>query len=241
MSINLNITSEDILSQVRLSQMVPGINEQILLKRIILDEAEQLKVTIEISELQKAADDFRIKHRLTSAKSTEEWLKMNHLSLDDFESIIRFQIIRDRLEEVVSSEQVEKYFYDHQTDYDFVVLYEVVFKDKEIATELYYAIREGEVDFWDVTNRYIEDVDLRRKRGFLGRIRRRDISSELLPVFSISNVPQVVKPIITAKGCHLFWIDELEKAELNAETYKEIQSQIFVDFIREKFIHYGVH
>jgi parvulin-like peptidyl-prolyl isomerase len=234
MAISLEINSEDILTQVKISQMVPSISEKILLMRIIEDEAEQAGIKLAVSELQEAADDFRKKNGLTGLKNTEIWLKLNQLSLDEFEAMIRLQLLKGKLQEVVLGDKVESYFYQHQLDFDQVVLSEVVLKNHELATELYYAVREGELKFHDIASKYAEDKESRYKGGYLGRIRRKDISPELSSVFSVNNPPQTVKPITTGNGCHLLWIEDLIKAELDHEIREEIQDQLFMEFLREK-------
>ena len=231
MSIDLTISNEDILAQLKRSQMMPTINEQIIMMRIVKEEAEKAGIKVEISELQAAADDFRLKNKLNSAKITQTWLTLHQLSLDEFEESLHFQLMSNKLKEIVLVDKVEKYFYQHQIEFDRVALSEVVLQDKELAIELYYAVRDGEIRFQDVASKYIEDVELKRKGGYLGSIRRKDLSPELSSVvFSVANPPQVIKPITTAKGHHLLWIEEIVKAELDPE----IRAKLFIDFIREK-------
>jgi parvulin-like peptidyl-prolyl isomerase len=234
MTIDLTITNEDILDRLKISQMLPAIQEQILMARIVKDEAEKAGIKIEISELQAAADDFRLENKLIGAKITEKWLDIHQLSLDDFESIIQFQLTSDRLKQQVLTDKVEKYFYQNKLDFDRVALSEVVIQNKELATELYYAVREGEIKFYDVASKYLEDVELKRKGGYLGQICRKDLNPELLSVFSTPNPPQVIKPITTAKGHHLLWIDEVISAELTAEIRQELEGKLFIEFLREK-------
>jgi hypothetical protein len=93
MTIDLTISSEDEIAQAKLSQMMPVIHEQILMARIVEDEAETAGIQVESSELQAAADDFRLKHKLVGAKITQKWLDIHQLSLDDFESIIQLQLL----------------------------------------------------------------------------------------------------------------------------------------------------
>jgi parvulin-like peptidyl-prolyl isomerase len=234
MTIDLTISSEDEIAQAKLSQMMPVIHEQILMARIVEDEAETAGIQVESSELQAAADDFRIKHKLIGAKITQKWLDIHQLSLDDFESIIQLQLLSNKLQPVVLGDKVERYFYENKLDFDRVALSEVVLKDKELATELYYAIREGEIKFQDVASKYIEDVELKRKGGYLGQISRKDLNPQLLSVFSTPNPPQVIKPITTAKGHHLLWIDEVISAELTAEIRQNLEGKLFVEFLRTR-------
>jgi parvulin-like peptidyl-prolyl isomerase len=234
MSIDLEITNEDILNQLKISQMLPAIKEQILIARIIKDEAAQAEIKVEISELQEAADAFRLKNKLIGAKITQKWLDIHQLSLDDFESIIHFQLTSDRLKQQVLTDKVEKYFYQNKLDFDRVALYEIIIQNKELATELYYAVRDGEIKFHDVASKYIEDVELKRKGGYLGQISRKDLNPELLSVFATPNPPQVIKPITTAKGHHLLWVEEVIPAELTTEIRQELEGKIFIEFLRER-------
>jgi parvulin-like peptidyl-prolyl isomerase len=234
MTINTEISNEDILEQLKLSCRVPELTEQILVRRIIQEEAEKADIKLEVSELQAAADDFRARNGLTSAKSTQMWLSINQLSLDEFENIVRLELLSDKLKEVVLVDQVEKYFYQHQLEFDRVALSEVILENKELAMELYYAVREGEIKFQDIAGQYIKDVDLRRKGGYLGERQRKDLSPEMFSVFSVANPPQIMKPIASAHGFRLLWVEEIIKAELNEKMYGEIQNQLFLEYIRNK-------
>ena len=217
MSIDTNIATADILEQLKISRKIPEIIEQIFTRRIVRAEAERLGIKVEIPELQEAADLFRAKNRLISARITEKWLEMNQLSLDEFEMIVHLELLSDKLKSIVLKDKVEQHFYQHQLDFDRVVISEVILTNKELATELYYAIRAEEISFQDVATKYITDPELKRKGGYLGQIRRKDLNSELLSVFAAPNPPQVLKPITTANGYHLLWIEEIVKAQLDEE------------------------
>jgi parvulin-like peptidyl-prolyl isomerase len=234
MVISTEISDEDILEQVKISRKMPEITEQIIINRIIRDEAEKAGIKVEVKELQEAADDFRARNKLIRAKTTQMWLEMNRLSLDEFENIIRLEILSNKLRDLVTVDKVEEYFYQHQLDFDRVVLREIILENKELATELYYSVREGELKFQEVADKYIKEVELRRKGGFLGSFRRKDLNPVLVSVFSITSYPQVVKPIPTALGFSLIWVEEIIKATLDDEVQKEIQSQLFKVFLISK-------
>jgi parvulin-like peptidyl-prolyl isomerase len=236
MSIDANITTEDILEQLKISRQIPEIIEQILTRRIVQAESEKMGIKVEIAELQDAADLFRAKNRLISAKITEKWLDINQLSLDEFETIVHLELLSDKLKQTVLADKVEQHFYQYQLDFDRVVMYEVIVADKELATELYYSIKEGEIKFSDVANKYIKDPELKRKGGYKGQIKRKDLSMGLRSIFSVTSYPQTLKPIATAQGFHLIWVEEIIKATLEPDIYAEIQSQLFTEFLREKVV-----
>jgi parvulin-like peptidyl-prolyl isomerase len=236
MSIDTNITTADILEQLKISRKIPEIIEQIFTRRVVRAEAEKLGIKVEIPELQEAADLFRAKNRLISARITEKWLEINQLSLDEFETIIHLELLSDKLKQVVLTDKVEQYFYQHQLDFDRVAMYEVILENKELAMEMYYAIKEGEIKFSEVANKYISDPELKRKGGYRGQIKRKDLNTGLRSIFSVTSYPQVVKPIATAQGFHLIWLEEKIEATLEPDIYEEIQSQLFTEFLRDKVI-----
>jgi parvulin-like peptidyl-prolyl isomerase len=235
MTINLELNNDNILEQIKISCKIPEIIEQIITRRIITYEAEKNDVKVEIHELQKAADDFRAEKHLTSVKKTQMWLDANKLSLDEFEEIIRLDLLSTKLKKFVTASKIEDYFHSHQSDFDSVAMYEIVVEDKELAIEMYYAIKEGEIEFKDAANKYINDLDLKRRGGYLGVLSRNDINIALASVFSTVNTPRIIKPISTSRGFHLIWVEEIIKSELTKEILDEIESRIFKDFLNVKF------
>jgi parvulin-like peptidyl-prolyl isomerase len=213
---------------------MPEITEQIIMNRIIQKEAEKADIKVEVKELQEAADDFRARNNLIRAKSTQMWLAMNHLSLDEFENIIRLELLSNKLRDLVVSDKVEEYFYQHQLDFDRAVLYEVVIESRELASELYYAIREQEVTFQFIANKYIRDIELKRKSGYLGAIERKDLNREFLSVFSINESPKIIKPITTSIGTHLILVEAIIKAKLDQDIQQRIKSYLFTEYLKVK-------
>jgi parvulin-like peptidyl-prolyl isomerase len=234
MAISTEISDADILEQVKISRKMPEITEQIIMNRIIREEAEKAGIKVEVKELQEAADDFRARNNLIRAKSTQMWLKMNHLSLDEFENIIRLELLSNKLRNFIVSDKVEKYFYQHQLDFDRAALYEVVLESRELASELYYAFREQEVTFQYIANKYIRDIELKRKGGYLGEIERKDLNREFLSVFSINELPRIIKPITTSVGTHLILVEEIIKAKLDQDTYQRIENYLFTEYLKAK-------
>ncbi|MHC5819760.1 MAG: peptidylprolyl isomerase, partial [Nostoc sp.] len=179
MSQPITITNEDILQQVKLSCKIPEIVEQIIHRKVIIAAAEKAGIKIEVEELQKAADQIRLVNKLDGAEDTWKWLDKHGLSIDNLEEIAYISLISGKLVKHLFADKVEPYFFENQLDYVGVVMYEVVLDDEDLALELFYAIKEGEMSFYDVAHKYIQDVELRRKGGYLGIVRRKDLKPEI--------------------------------------------------------------
>ncbi|HAX80509.1 MAG TPA: peptidylprolyl isomerase [Cyanobacteria bacterium UBA11372] len=230
----LAITNEDILHQVKLSCKIPEIIEQIIARKAIENTATEAGIKVETEELQKAADQMRLINQLLNADDTWAWLEKHHLSLDDFEEIVYTNLLAGKLAQHLFGDKVEPYFFQNQLDYAGVVMYEVVLDDEDVAMELFYAVKEGEMSFHDVARQYIQDVELRRKGGYLGMVRRKDLKAEISAAVFAAKPPQLLKPIVTARGLHLILVEELIQPELNEKLRTNIISNLFSQWLNQQ-------
>lgn len=234
MSSKINITDRDIVKQIKLSGKVPETIEGIIKRKIVTDEAEKANIKVEIEELQKAGDQFRLINNLHSASDTHKWLEKNSLSVDDFEEMLNVGVLSGKLANHLFSDKIEPYFYQNQLDYTEAIIYEVILDDEDLGMELYYAIDEKEMTFWDVAHQYIQDEELRRKGGYLGRVKRQSLKPEISAAVFASNPPQLLKPIITAQGVHLILVEATIEPELNDKKRYEILSDLFTEWLKNK-------
>nr|WP_323808735.1 hypothetical protein [Nostoc sphaeroides] len=81
----LNVSSKDILHQVKIMCQTPSLLEAIATRKIITDAALEAGIEIKQEELQEAADNLRLANQLLKAEDTLAWLEKYYLSVDDFE------------------------------------------------------------------------------------------------------------------------------------------------------------
>lgn len=234
MSQPITITKEDILQQVKLSGQIPEIIEQIVSRKIITAAVAEADIKVETEELQKAADNIRLVNQLHSADDTWAWLEKHGLSLEDYEEMVYNNLISGKLVTHLFADKVEPYFFENQLNYVSAVLYEIVLDDEDLAIELFYAIKEGEMSFYDVAHQYIKDKELSRKCGFLGKVQRKDLKPEISAAVFAAKAPQLLKPIITSKGVHLILVEEIVKADLDNGLRLRIMSDLFGAWMKER-------
>ncbi|BAY15939.1 PpiC-type peptidyl-prolyl cis-trans isomerase [Anabaenopsis circularis NIES-21] len=228
------ITNQDILHQLKLSCKLPEIIEQITADHIVKAAAVENGIKVETEELQQAADKIRLANNLDSAAQTWQWLETNHLSLDDFEQITHSSLIFGKLAAHLFENKVEEYFFAHQLDYAGVIMYEVILEDEDLALELFYAIKEGEISFYEVAHQYIENIELRRACGYRGLVRRRDLLPELSAAIFTVQPPQLLKPIFTSRGIHLILVEEIIQPELDAQLRQQIVAYLFAEWLKQQ-------
>ncbi|WP_414512438.1 peptidylprolyl isomerase [Nostoc sp. PCC 9305] len=230
----ITITSEDILSQVKLSCKIPEFIETIVARKVVENAAFEASLKVETEELQKVADQIRLMNKLNSADDTWAWLETYSLSIDDYEEIVYSTVISRKLAAHLFADKVEPYFLEHQLDYAGVVIYEVFLDDEDLAIELFYAIKEGEISFYDVAHKYIQDRELRRKGGYRGIVYRQDLKPEISAAVFAAKPPQLLKPIVTSSGVHLILVEEIIQPELDNELYQKIASNLFSEWLKKE-------
>ncbi|MGI2904378.1 peptidylprolyl isomerase [Tolypothrix sp. VBCCA 56010] len=240
MSPIITITSEDIVAQLKISCKIPEIIEKIITRKIISVAAEEAGIKVDDKALQKMADNLRLTNNLLTVDDTWAWLKKYCLSLDDFEEIAYTSFISIKLATHLFADKVEPYFFENQLYYSGVVMYEVVFNDEDLAVEMFYAIKEGEMSFYDVAHKYIQDTELRRQGGYRGIVHRKDLKPEISAAVFAAKPPQLLKPIVTSSGVNLILVEEIIQPQLNHDLRKKINSDLFFDWIKQKIDNWDV-
>jgi hypothetical protein len=234
MSHAITISAQDILQQVKLSCQIPCIVEQIVTRKVVKDAAAEAAIKVEAEELQKAADQIRLISKLKTADETWQWLNKNCLSLDDFEEMVYTNVISGKLAQHLFADKVEPWFVEHQLDYAGAVIYEVILDDEDLAMELFYALQEGEMSFPEVAHQYIQDTELRRRGGYRGIVRRTEMKPEISAAVFAAKPPQVLKPIMGAKGVYLIWVEEVIKLLLDEKLRYQIISDLFGAWVKQQ-------
>ncbi len=234
MSQSITITNEDILNQVKLSCKMPEIIEDIINRKVIENAAVMVGIEAGNEELQEVADKLRLMYKLQTAEDTWVWLEKHSLSLDDFEVIVYNKLLSAKLLAHLFLDKIEPYFFENQLDYTDVVMYEIILDDEDLAIELFYAIQEDEISFYDVARKYIQDTELRRKGGYQGVMHRKDLKPEISAAVFAAKPPELLKPILTSKGVHLILVEEIVKPELNNVLRYKISLDLFSEWLRQK-------
>ncbi|BAY10899.1 peptidylprolyl isomerase [Calothrix sp. NIES-2098] len=236
----ITIANQDILHIVKQCCQIPDFIEKIITRKIIENTVSDMGIKIETEELQKAADTFRLMYELATAEDTWKWLEERALSVDDFEELVYANLLANKLAQHLFADKVEPYFFENQLDYAGAVIYEVVLDDEDLAMELFYAVMEGEISFYDVAHQYIQDTELRRKCGYRGKVNRQDLKPEISATVFAAKPPQLLKPIITSKGVHLIMLEEIIQPELNEKLRYQIMSAFFAEWVKQQIEHVEV-
>jgi parvulin-like peptidyl-prolyl isomerase len=230
----LTISAEDVFQHVKLSGQLLALKEAIAVRRIIQQTAAERGIEVTPEEIQVSADEFRKANNLQRAEDTLAWLQQRELIVEDFEAMIHFSILQSNLAKHLFADRVDAYFAAHQLEHMEVALYEVVLEDEDIALELFYGLKEGEITFFEIAQQYIADTELRRRGAYRGILKRTDLSAEISSVVFASVPPQLLKPILTANGIHLIYVEEILQPELNEKVRNKIISLLLAEWLKQE-------
>ena len=234
MSDILNISPEKIIEQIKLSCQLPSIIQGIATRQIILHASAEVGIKAEAKELQQAADDIRLANKLHKIEDTWLWLEQNGLSIEEFEELVRYQVLSTKLAEYLFADTIEPFFVANQLDFTQAAIYEVFLSDEDLAMELYYAISEGEISFPEVAHQYIQDREKRRVGGYLGLVNRKQLKPEISAAVFSATPPTILKPIVTARGVRLIFVEEIIQPELNEQLRQKIIADAFANWIKQQ-------
>ncbi len=228
------IPNKKIIKYLQLSLKLNAVVAEIVKQEIVLTKAEELGIKATEQELQKAADRLRIARKLYKTEDTLAWLGENYLSPEDFEELVRFEVTAEKFAEQMFSSQVEPFFYQHQQDFTGAVIYEICLDEYDLALDLYYSINENELSFLQVAYGYISDPELRRLKGYQGIVSRQNLKPEVSSAVFAAQPPQVLRPIITATGVLLIYVEEIIQPVLNDSLKTQILNRLFSNWLRQE-------
>lgn len=161
------------------------------------------------------------------------------LTTDDWENSIRNRLGTKKLAEYLFDSEVEKYFAQHRLDFDEFVLYQIVVPFEALAREVCYQIEEKEISFYEAAHLY--DIDEKRKNlcGYEGKVHRWNFPPDIAALIFRNPVSlgEVLGPVKTNQGYHLFLIEEFIQAELNLQKRQEIINKLFQDWLNKETNH----
>ena len=230
----LRINQTAVVNHLKLSSQLNRTLEGIATCKVIEAKAAELKLEITDNEIQQAADEFRLAHNLHNIEATWQWLKVNHLSMDDFEALITTNSMTKKLAHNLFSDRVKSFFFQNQLNYAGAAMYEVVLDDQDMAIELFCALQEGEMSFHDVARTYESNPARRRSGGYCGVLQRQNLKPEISAAVFSASPPQLLKPIVTSIGVHLILVEEIIQPQLDEELYNQIMSGLFSEWIQQQ-------
>ena len=225
------IESSEIIKLLRQERQLKPFCQQVLQKKVIDKAAEERGLTVTPEEIQVAGDKLRREKRLEKAADTIAWLAEQMISVEDLEAGICDRILSEKLAEHLFSKDVEKIFVQSKLQFDQIILYQIIVANLQLAQEIFYEIQEGEISFFDAAHLYDIDENRRHLCGCEGKVDRWGLKPDIAVAVFSAKTGEVIRPIETERGYHLFMVEKFIPAELTPERYQEILHNMFNEWL----------
>lgn len=124
--------------------------------------------------------------------------------------------------------------------FDQIILYQIVVANLPLAQELFYQIQEGEISFFDAAHLYDIDENRRHLCGCEGKVYRWGLKPDIAVAVFSAQPGEVIRPIETERGYHLFLVEKFLPAELTPQRYQEILHNMFNEWLSNE-VNYLLH
>lgn len=229
--LNSIIHVEEVIDYLTKNFQLKEIYQQVFWQKIIDRTAQIKEITVTSEEIQAEAERVRREQRLEKATDTLAWLADRMMIPDDWEAGIYDRLLKEKLAKFLFDRDVEKYFAQNKLDFDRVLLYQIVVTSGILAQEILFQIEEKEISFYEAA--YIYNIDEQRKYncGYEGKLYRWNLKPDVAAVVFSGQPKQVLGPLQTDLGYHLFMVEKLIPAELDLETYQKIRDRLFQEWL----------
>lgn len=239
---NIEVESAEIEKYLREEFKLKQICCDILNQKIVREAASSRNIDITDEEIEAEANKIRCSQRLEKASDTLAWLKDNLLDPDQWETAINNHLLADKLARHLFDPKVEAYFTHNRLNFDRFILYQLVVPYQKLAQELFYQIEEEEISFYQAAHLY--DIDEKRRYvcGYEGEVYRWNYPPGIAAAIFKTPITlgEIIGPIKTEQGYHLFKIENYIPAQLTPEKRQEIIDLLFKEWLNSE-LNYMLH
>ncbi|WP_372365614.1 peptidylprolyl isomerase [Candidatus Uabimicrobium sp. HlEnr_7] len=179
--------------------------------------AEKIGLSNSHEELQWAIDEVRYDRGLESAEKATKWLNDRNISVNTLRNYINTVLLRKKVKDSITSEQIKLHFIEHERQYDEAEIYSIRVDTKELAEELYMQVSEEDENFHLLAMEYSQDEVSKLAAGYIGKLKRNQMTAEIESAIFKSDDGRIIPPIKTEKGYNLFMIHKIYPASLEKE------------------------
>lgn len=232
--LKIAIEPDEIVNFLKSEIKLKEICIHILYQRIIEKAAKEKGVNVTTEEIEIEANRQRREKRLEKASETVRWLEQQMLAPLDWEMGIRNRLLARKLASALFAKEAEQFFLQNRSQFEQVILYQFVVKHEKLAQKLYYQIEEDEISFYKAAR--VHDIDDKRayKCGYEGKVYRWAILPEIAVIVFNAPLKQLVGPIKTGYGYHLFMVEDYIPAELTPKRHEEILYNMFQQWLDDE-------
>jgi peptidylprolyl isomerase len=229
-----DLSLHEVLYTLKLKGQLRPLVEEAIVQRLIAAEAQKQGLIVSDDEKQKAADLYRRGLGLEKAETTEQWLKLNHLSPEDMEIGLTRALLQQKLIDAIPGQAVQEYFAANRAGFDRARLARIVVAKKDLAEELLTQIKEEVQDFAALAQKHSTDLETKEGGGRMGVLPRRRLPPAIAQAVFNARAGDLLGPFEVNGSYALVKVEGLLPARLTPRLAEFIRLRLFRDWLRRQ-------
>jgi parvulin-like peptidyl-prolyl isomerase len=226
------LTPSSLLRTFRLRGRVLGLLREAAAEEVCVRTARDAGLAVADAELQHAANRFRLRHGLSSAESTQQWLDGQQLTTEDWEVGLEREVLIEKFKDHLATNESAAYLATHGDRYSRVRLRLLVVPTEGLARELLVQVTEEGRSFEELAATRSADP----AAGDLGEVFRGQLAVPVADAAFAARNGDVIGPFAGRHGFELLQVGEVRTPELDPMTAAAIREDLFADWIRERMV-----
>jgi parvulin-like peptidyl-prolyl isomerase len=151
--------------------------------------------------------------------------------MGEWQAGLELDVLTRRVQDAVTEKKIEAYFAQHLLSFEHVTISHLLVPDENLARELMAQIEEDGADFYALARRYSTDAATRPASGYLGIVRRGELTPAAQAAVFGAQPGEVVGPFETRASWRLVRVEDVHPASLDDLTREEIKNTLFREWL----------
>ncbi len=221
------IGSQELVERLASYRMLPQ-----LFRELAIDAAI---ATVELDEAatDSARTQFLEQNRIPTPEAQAAWLKQFHMTAPQLEALAVRAAKIERFKQETWGQKVEAYFLQRKAKLDQVVYSLLRTRNADVATELYFRLKDGEDEFGQLAQQYSEGPEA-QTGGIVGPVPLSTPHERLAKILSTSQPGQLSPPVRVGEWNVILRLEKLVSAQLDDATRQRLIEEMFRTWLEEQ-------
>lgn len=228
------VTTAELLGSPHVRAGVIGLLQIELTRKIALAAAREAGITVATSEIQQAANRHRQKNGLSKAEDTHRWLERECLTAADFETILEDELMLTKFKNHLFDRHGNQHYEVNRARFARVQVRQIVVANEGVARELLSQLGDDGRAFAELAREHSLDAATRLIGGAMGVLPRLALPAAAAAAIFEAAPGDVVGPVLSDRGYHLFQIDAFSEPSLDAISTSIIREELFHQFLADR-------
>jgi parvulin-like peptidyl-prolyl isomerase len=234
LKITPGISDAEIITYLRHSYKFGEILDLAAENALVVRLCEQFGIQVTDEEWQTAGDAFRLEHKLLGIKETQDWLKQQRISVEDWSEGIRLELLKQKLKEHLFGANVDLHYISSRDQYRRVALSQILVLDREQALSITRSLKEENVSFCALALEHSQGKQSHENGGFVGVRYLTEFLPEIIQAINNAPVGEIIGPIQTKLGYHILRVEKWFPTQMNKSVREQILSYLWQIWLKEQ-------